>query len=90
MPLNRRRFLQTASAAFAAGALNTKLHAAEPSAADVCVYGATASGVAAAIGAADAGAKVVVIEPSRWLGGMSGGGLNAIDWGYKRAVGRTA
>ncbi len=57
---------------------------------DVCVYGATASGVAAAMGAADAGAKVIVVEPSRWLGGMSGGGLNAIDWGNKRSVGRMA
>ncbi len=40
--------------------------------------------------AADAGAKVIVIEPSRWLGGMSGGGLSAIDWGNKRAVGGLA
>jgi FAD dependent oxidoreductase len=66
------------------------LFAAEASTADVCVYGATASGIAAAIGAADAGLKVIVVEPSRWLGGMSGGGLNAIDWGYKRSVGRLA
>lgn len=58
--------------------------------ADVCIYGATASGVAAAMGAADAGASVVVVEPSRWLGGMSGGGLSAIDWGNKKAVGRLA
>ncbi|MBU6302489.1 MAG: FAD-dependent oxidoreductase [Verrucomicrobia bacterium] len=58
--------------------------------ADVCIHGATASGIAAAIGAADAGAKVIVVEPSRWLGGMSGGGLNAIDWGYRQSVGRMA
>jgi hypothetical protein len=64
--------------------------AAETVEADVCVYGATASGIAAALGAADAGMTVVVVEPSRWLGGMSGGGLNAIDWGARRTVGRMA
>ena len=42
---------------------------------DVCVYGGTASGVMAACAAAKEGAKVIVVEPSRWLGGMTGGGL---------------
>jgi hypothetical protein len=74
----------------AASFLDPRLLAAETVTADVCVYGATASGIAAALGAADAGASVVVVEPSRWLGGMSGGGLNAIDWGYKPAVSRMA
>ena len=90
MNANRRHFLQSTTATLAACALNPNLFAAEANTTDVCVYGATASGIAAALGAADAGAKVIVVEPSRWLGGMSGGGLNAIDWGDKRTVGKMA
>ena len=57
--------------------------AAEPThhEADVCVYGGTASGVMAALAAEREGAKVILIEPSRWLGGMTGGGINHLDWG---------
>lgn len=53
---------------------------------DVCVYGGTASGVMAACAAAKEGAKVIVVEPSRWLGGMTGGGLMHVDWGREEAV----
>ncbi len=53
---------------------------------DVCVYGGNASGVMAACAAAKEGAKVVVVEPSRWLGGMTGGGLMHVDWGREEAV----
>jgi len=90
MHTGRRRFLQVSGGLLAAlprGGLGV---AADRTEADVCVYGGTASGIAAAIGAADAGKTVVVVEPSRWLGGMSGGGLNAIDWGNKRTVGSLA
>jgi len=60
--------------------------------ADVCVYGGTASGVAAAMAAYDEGSSVIVVEPSRWLGGMSGGGTTAptMDWGDKNSVGGLA
>jgi NADPH-dependent 2,4-dienoyl-CoA reductase/sulfur reductase-like enzyme len=54
---------------------------------DVCVYGGTASGVMAALAAAKEGAEVMVVEPSRWLGGMTGGGINHLDWGKGNAVG---
>ncbi|MEX1114138.1 MAG: FAD-dependent oxidoreductase [Akkermansiaceae bacterium] len=57
---------------------------------DVCVYGATASGIMAAVAAAREGASVVIVEPSRWLGGMTGGGLMHIDWGREQAVGGSA
>jgi len=57
---------------------------------DVCVYGATASGIMAAVAATREGMRVVVIEPSRWLGGMTGGGLSHVDWGRGEAVGGTA
>lgn len=55
---------------------------------DVCVYGGTASGMMAAIAASKAGKSVIVVEPSRWLGGMVGGGLRvAIDCKYPRDIG---
>ena len=54
---------------------------------DVCVYGGTASGVIAAAAAADEGMRVLVIEPSRHLGGMTGGGIGTIDYGARAAVG---
>lgn len=54
---------------------------------EVCVYGGTASGVMAAVSAVKEGCRVLLIEPSRWLGGMTGGGLMHIDWGQKDAVG---
>ena len=57
---------------------------------DVCVYGGTASGIMAAVAAAREGCRVLIIEPSRWLGGMTGGGLSAIDWGRAQAVGGSA
>jgi arylsulfatase A len=54
---------------------------------DVCVYGGTASGVMAALAAEKEGAKVILIEPSCWLGGMTGGGINHLDWGKGSTVG---
>lgn len=54
---------------------------------DVCVYGGTASGVMAALAADKEGSKVILIEPSRWLGGMTGGGINHLDWGKGNTVG---
>lgn len=42
---------------------------------DVCVYGGTAAGCVAAITAHQEGASVVLIEPSRWLGGMLSAGI---------------
>ncbi len=46
---------------------------------DVAVYGATPSGIAAAVGAARAGAKVVLINPDSEVGGMIAGGLSRAD-----------
>jgi FAD-dependent oxidoreductase family protein len=54
---------------------------------DVCVYGATAAGVAAAVGAAEAGAAVTVVEPGRHVGGMVSGGLSWSDVGDERVLG---
>lgn len=57
---------------------------------DVCVYGGTAGGVAAAIQAARMGKTVVLIEPSKHIGGLTSGGLGWTDSGDKRAVGGIA
>jgi hypothetical protein len=55
--------------------------------ADVCVYGATSGGVAAAVQAARMGKRVVLIEPGRHVGGMTSGGLSAVDIGDPRTIG---
>jgi hypothetical protein len=72
------------------GGLPATVRAADEDAVDICVYGATASGIMAAVAAAREGMRVAVIEPSRWLGGMTGGGLSHVDWGRVEAVGGTA
>jgi hypothetical protein len=54
---------------------------------DIVVYGGTSGGVAAAVQAARMGKTVVLIEPSKHLGGMTSGGLGATDIGNKQAVG---
>jgi hypothetical protein len=58
--------------------------------ADVCVYGGTASGVAAAVQSARLGRSVVLLEPGRHLGGMTTGGLSFTDFGNKAAIGGMA
>lgn len=54
--------------------------------ADVCVYGATSSGVIAAYTAKKLGKSVVVIEPSNHLGGLTSGGLGYTDIGNKYVI----
>lgn len=58
--------------------------------ADVCVYGGTSGGVAAAVQVARMGKSVVIAEPGRHLGGMTSGGLSAVDIGDPRSVGGIA
>ena len=43
--------------------------------ADVIVYGATPAGICAAIGAAREGADVLLVEPTKHVGGVNTGGL---------------
>ncbi|HTU89169.1 MAG TPA: FAD-dependent oxidoreductase [Gemmataceae bacterium] len=57
---------------------------------DLVVYGGTPSGVTATVQAARMGKTVVLIEPSKHLGGMTSGGLGATDIGNKRAIGGIA
>ncbi len=55
--------------------------------ADVCVYGATSAGIAAAIQAAAMGQRVVLLEFGRLIGGMTTSGLSATDIGNKHVIG---
>ena len=61
-----------------------------PETRDVVVYGGTSGGVAAALQAARMGRTVVLIEPTRFLGGLTTGGLGATDIVNKRAIGGIA
>lgn len=79
-PLCMTLILAAASAASGRDALET----------DVCVYGGTAGGVAAAVQAARLGQSVVLAESSRHLGGLTSGGLGATDIGNKAAIGGIA
>jgi len=57
---------------------------------DVCVYGGTSAGVAAAVQASRMGKTAVILESGRQLGGLSSGGLGATDIGNKAAIGGIA
>jgi FAD dependent oxidoreductase len=57
---------------------------------DVCVFGGTSGGVSAAVQASRMGKSVVLAEPGRHLGGMTSGGLSAVDIGEPRSVGGIA
>ena len=64
--------------------------AGEPTAADVVVYGASPSGICAAVQAARMGKRAVLIEPGKFIGGMVAGGLGATDKGVVWTVGGLA
>ncbi|MCX6857802.1 MAG: FAD-dependent oxidoreductase [Verrucomicrobia bacterium] len=68
----------------------TSLARAEPIQTDICIYGGTSGGVAAAVQAARMGRKVVIAEPGKHLGGMTSGGISAVDIGDPRTVGGIA
>eukprot|EP01116_Phalansterium_solitarium_P003659 TRINITY_DN14482_c0_g1_i1.p1 TRINITY_DN14482_c0_g1~~TRINITY_DN14482_c0_g1_i1.p1 ORF type:complete len:527 (+),score=174.36 TRINITY_DN14482_c0_g1_i1:142-1722(+) len=55
--------------------------------ADVLVYGATASGVQAAIAAAQENCTVILLEPRSHVGGMVSGGLGWTDVGNPKVIG---
>ena len=54
---------------------------------DLVVYGGTSGGIVAAIQARAMGKRVVLLEPSTHLGGLTAGGLGATDIGNKSAIG---
>jgi hypothetical protein len=90
---SRRNFIRLTGGTLAGSLLPDLAFANDPEIAgspDICIYGATASGIMAAVAAHRHGARVLIVEPSRWLGGMTGGGLMHIDWGRGQAVGGMA
>src|SRR6185503_11389000 len=64
--------------------------AAESINSDICVFGATSGGIAAALQAKRMGKSVVLVEPGKYLGGLTTGGLSATDIGNKAAIGGIA
>lgn len=54
---------------------------------DVCIYGASSAGVAAAVQAHRMGHTVALVAFGSRLGGLSSGGLGATDIGNKAAIG---
>lgn len=57
---------------------------------DIVIYGGTSSGIIAAVQAVRDGKRVVVIEPSDRIGGMTTGGLGETDHGKRSTIGGIA
>ncbi|MBO9154271.1 FAD-dependent oxidoreductase [Chitinophaga sp. GCM10012297] len=53
---------------------------------DVCVFGGSSAGVIAAYTAKKAGRSVLLVEPGKYLGGLTTGGLGYTDIGNKYAI----
>lgn len=73
---SRRRFAQALSVSLL---IRATAHGQEPPV-DVAVYGGTPAGIAAAIAAAREGARVMLVEPSRRIGGLVTSGLSHTDF----------
>jgi hypothetical protein len=58
--------------------------------ADVVVYGATSSGIAAAIQVARLGKSAIIVDPGMHIGGLTTGGLGWTDIGNKQVIGGIA
>lgn len=71
------RFLVAGALFFAL--IAPRLEAADAIDRDVCIYAATPSGILAAIAAKREGLSVIIVEPSRWVGGMLGAGLKPLQ-----------
>ncbi|MDR3709899.1 MAG: FAD-dependent oxidoreductase [Capsulimonadaceae bacterium] len=79
---SRREFLRSLSLAVVAAStapISALGDARRRLSADLVVYGATSAGVAAAVQAARLGRSVVLLEPSRLIGGMTASGIGATD-----------
>lgn len=63
---------------------------APPLLADLCIYGANAAGVMAAVQARRLGLSVALLNPAQQTGGLITGGLGFTDFGNKAAVGGLA
>jgi hypothetical protein len=87
--ISRRTFIGTTSLAVTA-MLAGRVFAAgttERRKVDTCIYGGTSGGVIAAVALARLGRSVLLIEPTRHVGGMTSGGLGWIDFGRASTIG---
>jgi hypothetical protein len=57
---------------------------------DLVIYGGTSAGIAAAVQAKKMGGSVVIIEPTKRIGGLTTGGLGQTDIGNKQVIGGIA
>lgn len=57
---------------------------------DIVIYGGTSAGISAAIQSSRMGKTVVLIEPTKRIGGLTTGGLGQTDIGNKQAIGGIA
>lgn len=80
------RLLMAVFACLAGGTGSSSLLGAEQTY-DVVIYGGTSAGVSAAIQTRRMGRSVVLIEPGKYLGGLTVGGLGATDSGNKAVIG---
>ena len=53
---------------------------------DICIYGGTSAGVMAAYTAKKQGKSVLLIEPTKRIGGLTTGGLGQTDIGHIEAI----
>lgn len=74
------RIIMVVAAALALGGCN------QPARYDVCIYGGTSAGVVAAYSAAQQGLRVILVEPTTHIGGMTTGGLGFTDIGNKQVI----
>lgn len=58
--------------------------------ADLCIYGASAAGIVAAVQARRLGLSVILLNPSWRVGGLTSCGLSYTDFGNKDAIGGLA
>jgi FAD dependent oxidoreductase len=62
----------------------------QPHQADVVIYGATSSGIAAAVQVSRMGKSVLIVDPGTHIGGLTTGGLGWTDIGNKQVIGGIA
>lgn len=54
---------------------------------DLCIYGASSAGVIAGIEAAERGKTVALLQPGKYVGGLTAGGLGWTDHGKAHVIG---
>ncbi len=90
--MTRLTFLHLAKTALLSGLVILRMNgsAAAQGEYDLVVYGGTSAGVTAALQGARMGGRVVLIEPTPYLGGLTTSGLGFTDTGDKRLIGGLA